>query len=213
VFTFRVRDLSREIDTATFTITVSKAGTVVQSVMFSSSHPTPGTNVSAQVTLSTLGSVRGGKLTLQEGSHSHSVTMGGKTATVPLGQLPAGTHTFKIRYGGTTTTASTTAMALPIKVAKAVSSLRVSSAPKQLTTSDRGVATVHVSAGGAPVDGALVTIKEGGKTLGSAVVRDSVAKITLPKFGLGQHNLTVSYAGNDNVTGATKTWIVRVALG
>jgi hypothetical protein len=108
---------------------------------------------------------------------------------------------------------ATSATTLPIKVAKAVSSLRVSSTPKQLTTKDRGVATVHVSAGGAPVDGALVTIKEGSTTLGSAVVRNAVAKITLPKFGLGQHNLMVSYAGNKNVTGATKSWIVRVALG
>jgi hypothetical protein len=212
-FTFRVRDSSGQTDTATVAVTVGKASTSVLSVVFAPSRPTSGKSVSADVTVSTPGSVRGARLTLSDGTTSGTVKMTGKSATVELGKLPVGTHTFKIRYSGTRTTAATSATALPIKVSKAKSSLQVSSTPKQLTTSDRGVATVRVSAGGGPVDGALVTIKEGGKSLGSAVVRNGVAKITLPKFSLGQHNLTVTYAGNANVTSATKSWIVRVALG
>jgi fumarate hydratase class II len=93
------------------------------------------------------------------------------------------------------------------------SSLHVSSSPQQLTTKSRGTAIITVSAGHAHVDGALVTIKQDSRTLGSGRVNGGVAKIALPRLSLGQHNLTVHYAGTSTATAATQTWIVRVALG
>lgn len=212
-FTYRVTDSAGESASATVTVTVQKATSTVQAVVFSRSAPSTGQAVSVDVTLSSAGSVRGGTLTLTEGSAKHSASVTGSTTTVRLGKLTAGKHTFGVRFGGTSTTLPSSATTLPIHVHLVTSSLTVASKPKQITTTDHGVAIVHVSAPGATVDGGKVTVAEGSTNLGSAAVRDGVAKVTLPKLSLGQHNLVVTYAGTPSATSATEKWTVRVALG
>ena len=185
-------------------------------MQFSPTHPTTGQTVRAAVTVSTPGTAKGGRIELREGTKTYWAKVSGKKATVILGRLPAGTHNFTVRFGGTSTTQSTHVSASPLKVSKipkVTSSLRVSSSPQQLTTTSHGTAIITVTAGHAHVDGALVTIKQGSRTLGSGTVKGGVAKIALPRLSLGQHNLTVPYAGTSTATAATQTWIVRVALG
>jgi hypothetical protein len=215
-FSFRASDGSLNSRIAKITITVAKAPAQIMSVQFSPMHPTTGQSVRAAVTLSTPGTATGGRIELHEGSKTYWAKVSGKTASVVLGRLPAGTHNFTVRFGGTSTTHSTQVSANPLKVAKIpklASTLHVSSSPQQLTTKSHGTAIVTVTAGRAHVDGALVTIKQGSHTLGSGTVKGGLAKVALTRLSLGQHNLTVFYAGTSTATPATQTWIVRVALG
>ena len=215
-FMFEADDGFGGVTKATVEITVGKAPAQIVAVQFSPMHPTTGQTVRAAVTLATRGTAKGGRIELREGAKTYWARVSGKTATVILGRLHAGTHNFTVRFNGTSTTQTTHAPASPLKVSKipkVISSLHVASSPQQLTTKSHGTAIITVSAGHAHVDGALVTIKQDSRTLGSGRVKGGVAKVTLPRLSLGQHNLTVHYAGTSTATAATQTWIVRVALG
>ena len=212
-FSFRANDGTLNSGVATVKITVSKASTRIVAVQFVPAHPTSGQIAKAVVTLSTPGTANGGRVALRQGKKSYAAKVIGKKATVTLGRLPGGAYHFSVRFGGTRTTHTTQVSASSLTVSRVVSALHVSSSPQQLTTTSRGTAIVKVSAPHAHTDGVRVTIKQGSRTIGSGRVKHGVARIALPQLSLGQHNLTVHYAGTSTAAPATQTWIARVALG
>ncbi len=58
-----------------------------------------------------------------------------------------------------------------------------------------------------------MTIDENGNRLAQGTPRVGVVTLRLPRFPLGQHNLTVSYTGTDSIAGSSVIEIERVGLG
>lgn len=166
-----------------------------------------GHSVNIPVTVNATGANPTGTVTLQNGDTTLDTDTldgdGSATLTVPASSFGAGTHQLTIAYSGDDTVDSAT-KDITLTVTKATSTVSATDA-----TQDYGVngsIAVKVSADG-PVSGS-VTVSTGGNQLGAAsVTSDGAAVVTLASSTLkpGVHNLTVTYSGDDNVSGSSST--------
>ena len=155
-----------------------------------------------------------------------TVTVAGRTYAVTLDDqgdgrvdlprtLPAGRHLVDIRYLGDERTLPTRSGLgrgpaggpVFLTVAKADTRLVVS-LPETWKRHKRPMATIRVCADGAPAAG-RVRVRVGGKTA-TAIVRNGVAKVRLPKASRGKKTVIVSYAGDRNREAARTKRTVRV---
>ena len=214
-FTAKGTDPHGLSDSAVVTVVVRKAGTSIGAMSLSPARPTSTTKPVLLVPVASNGNQTGGTVSVRTGA-------GVRTAAVPqngiaritLPTYPGGSHTVLATFGGTSTTAPVTQpKSFTFQVSRVGSSLSFTTDPLQLTTQTRNaVATVHVTAPITPNSGAI-TIYEGSMRLASGTVRNGVAKLHLPPFSLGQHNLTVSYAGTPYVAPSSELVIERVSIG
>jgi hypothetical protein len=93
----------------------------------------------------------------------------------------------------------------------AVPSLAVSRTPVKVRVTSKLHLTVTVTAPGAIVNGAKVTVKLGTKTLATGTLASGKATLALPKLPAGKRTLTVSYGGSANTSTVTKSYTVNVA--
>jgi hypothetical protein len=72
---------------------------------------------------------------------------------------------------------------------------------------------VTVTAGPFRPSGGTVTIDENGNRLAQGTPKVGVVSLGLPRFTLGQHNLTVSYTGTASIATSSVIETERVSLG
>jgi hypothetical protein len=191
---------------ATDTSTIDIAATSSLSVQLSPVHPTTATVTSAKVTVTTAGQPNGGTVTIRSGASTYTGKVVNKTATVKLRKYTSGgSHTISVNFGGTAS-ALASSTTKTFTVAKVKSTLAFSTKPANITSKTAAPkAIVAISAKGASVYGATVTIKQGSHRIGSATVQHGKARITLPKLAAGTYHWTVRYAGTQSSAAATKT--------
>ncbi len=124
--------------------------------------------------------------------------------------LRPGTHRLVLFFNGSASyePADTT---VTVKVTKAATKVKASVA-KKIKVGKRATLTVRVTAKGFKPHGGKVVVKRGKKVVGSATVKNGVARVKLAKLKRGKHKLTVTYAGNGVAKGSkttVKTTVVK----
>ncbi|TQK68790.1 Ig-like domain-containing protein [Nocardioides sp. SLBN-35] len=138
-----------------------------------------------------------------------TVTNGAGSVKLPA-TLAAGTHNLTVRYpeawGFLPSTGSTSVTVS--KASASIASAKVT--PKKVKAKKKAPkVTVSVAAPAGATGAVTVTLK--GKTVGTGAVVNGTATIKLKKFKkAGKQTLTVAYAGDANVSGATTTVKVKV---
>ena len=132
---------------------------------------------------------------------------GTATVTVPGSALEVGSHTLTVRYLGDAHHAPSSTT-VPVEVAKAAAT--VSATAGRFVYGRPG--TVSVSVDPSTATG-VVRVLEGEKVLGESPLTAGAATVTVPARTLkpGTHDLTVVYAGDQHVQGASTPLTVQVA--
>ncbi|MFS3129475.1 Ig-like domain repeat protein [Nocardioides sp. Bht2] len=156
----------------------------------------------ATVTLSGVGEVPTGTVKAAIGSATVSGTLNAGKAVLTLpATVAAGSHTVKVAYAGDAVYAAGSFTA-KLTVAKATSKV-TASFPKTVKKGAKVSGTVKVALPGASVKATgKVTVKLGKKTVGTATVKNGVAKLKF-KLAKGKKKLVVVYAGTGSIKGAT----------
>lgn len=151
-----------------------------------------------------------GTVAIKEGSTtlaSAPVQDGAALVVLPK-SLAVGDHDVTVAYSGDAHTAASTTVAT-VYVIPASASVSVSVSSAHYGTAAK--ATVKVTSTGA-VNGGVVAITEGSKTLAAAYVSGGKASLTLPKtLKVGTHKLAVVYTGTSSVEATSVAKTVKVA--
>jgi hypothetical protein len=215
-FTFTAHDGHGGTDTGTVHVIVLKALSSINAVTVTPSSPTSAQKPSVIVSVGSVGNESNGKVTVRLGTAAYSAKVTGRKAAVQLPAQAGGKHTIMVTFGGTATTLPITQpVSKTFSVTRVASSIKYTTDPLQLTTSTAdAVAIVHVSTVSLGVNAGTITISEVGVgRLASGRVSGGVVRLHLPQFSLGQHNLTVSYAGTAYIAPSSVAAVERVALG
>lgn len=166
------------------------------------------------VYVSSSGSVTDGIVEIDTGDISGSAPVSGGKAIIQLWHLSGGSHRLTVTFWGTRTADAVQEQSRSFQVAKVATSLGYTTDPLQLTTkTSNAIATVTVRSNPFRVQSGRITISDydTGRFIVSAVPRNGVAKLRLPRFSVGQHNLRVTFAGTAYVQPAAVLAIERVA--
>lgn len=207
-FPFSAKDGHGGKATGTAEVIVDRAATTLR-LSVSPTRPTAAQHPSLTVHVSSAGNPDG------------LVTVGNTTtrarhgiATFSLPTYTGGVHTVSAAFNGTLTAEPVSRAATTFTVTRVASSLAMTTDPLQLTTRTKNAtATIRVGAGPLTADSGAVTIDENGHRLASGTVRGGSVTVHLPRFTLGQHNLTVTYSGTDQIAPSSVVRVERVSLG
>ncbi len=207
-FPFSAKDGHGGKATGTAEVIVDRAATALR-LSISPKRPTAAQHPSLTVRVSSAGNPDG------------LVTVGNTTtrarhgiATFSLSTYAGGVHTVSAAFRGTLTAGPVDRATTSFTVTRVASSLTVTTDPLQLTTTTKNAtATVRVGAGSLTASSGVVTIDENGHRLASGSVRGGSVTVHLPRFTLGQHNLTVAYTGTDRIAPSSIVQVERVSLG
>ncbi len=173
-----------------------------------------GTAPKIVVTVAAAGQTPTGAVTVTDaaGAALGTANLANGTATVSLGKtaLQPGTHTLTVSYAGSATAgaASTTVDVVVKKASSSTLGLSTSIFVSKGKTSKVFVLTT--ANGGVPVDGP-VTISSGGKVIGTGVVKNGTATVSIAPFtSRGIKILTVSYGGSATVAPSNGPGLVIV---
>ena len=197
-------------------VVIDKANASISSVTVTPRIPTSAQHPTVTVAVASAGNTTKGKVAVHLGTAAYSAAVSNGKAVVHLPALAGGKHTISVTFGGTTTTrAVTKAVSTTFSVSRVASTISFTTSPLQLTTTTTdAVAIVHVSTGSLRANSGRVTISEAGVgRLATGTISDGVARLHLPRFSIGQHNLTVSYAGTPYIAPTSVVHVERVALG
>jgi Leucine-rich repeat (LRR) protein len=151
-----------------------------------------------------------GLVTLRDGSRavgSAQLAQGSATITVPAATLRAGVNVFTVEYAGDP---AYNAASTPVMVDVDKAGSKVSAKPAgPVTARKRAPLRITVSAPPGVVRSGLVTVVAAGKTTTVPVVNGR-ATVRLLFKSAGRPKVHLSYAGNDELTGATATVKVKV---
>ena len=188
---------------AAIAVTVNKAST--SSAI--SANPTTltygaTTNLTATVTPSTAT----GTFTFYDGTNNLGPgTIASGVATLNNVALGGGVHTITAVYSGDTNyNTSTTATAATVTVNQASGTATLTAVPSTITYGQSTLLTVTVPTAAT----GTVTFKDGTATLGSSTVVAGKATYTAANLAGGTHNLSCTYSGDTNYTGATCAVVV-----
>ena len=214
-FSYTVADAMDSSAPATVSITVSPASTSMTMTM-TPLRPTSADHPTVTVRVNSAGNELGGLVTIRTGGFgtpSARVNSNG-VATVRLPQFPGGPKNITAVFGGTNTAAPVSSNPLNFTVTRVASKIGYRTTPLQLTTrTSNATATITVTAGPFHPSGGTVTIDENGNRLAQGTPKVGVVTLRLPRFSLGQHNLTVSYTGTPFITASSVIEVERVGLG
>ena len=127
-------------------------------------------------------------------------------ATAALTGVAPGAHTYTAEFvpaAGTKFDPSTGDASVTVKTGSKISE----SFPASVKKGAKAKGSVTVKATGATATG-TVKIKKGSKTLGTAKLKNGVAKFTL-KLSKGKNSLKAVYAGDDKVAGSSKSFSIK----
>ncbi len=214
-FTVTVSDKYGGSAVSHIVISVVRAASQVTSIAMSPLHPTSADRPQVTVHVSSPGNETGGVVTIKTGGFgTPSAQVKNGKATITLPQFPGGAQSITAVYGGTATTMPVTSNQLGFTVTKVASKIAFKTNPLQLTTTtSNATATVTVTAGPFRPSGGTVTIDENGNRLAQGTPKVGVVSLPLPRFSLGQHNLTVSYTGTASIATSSVIETERVSLG
>jgi probable HAF family extracellular repeat protein len=171
-----------------------------------------GQQVAIAATVSSNAGTPTGTVTFYDGTTAlGTATLNGSgQATFITSTLTAGTHTVSVGYGGDENFDPGTSLAVAQMVAKAATTITLTSRPNPSTTGQtvNFFANVAGQYGGAATG--TVTFKEGTKTtLGTASLVNGSATLPLSTLGAGTHMVTAVYGGDANSNGSMSPAITQ----
>lgn len=164
------------------------------------------------VTVAGAGGTPTGEVSVNLGTWTATATLSGSSATVTApASLAVGTYDAAVTYGGDSTFRDG-ATDVPLKVTKAKSVVSETFAAKVAKTAKslKGAVKVAITPASSVKAAGPVRVLLGKKVLASGTAKKGSAALRIPVKSLksGKNNLTVSYAGNSNIAGATKKFSV-----
>jgi Bacterial Ig-like domain (group 3)/Pro-kumamolisin, activation domain len=215
VIHFFSKDLAGNVEstkTAAFTIKAPTSTSVFASV----NPSTFGKAVTFTATvIQSFGGTAAGTVTFKDGPTTlGTAALSGGTAAFNTSTLAGGAHSISAIYGGSANDVASTSATLAHTVNKAASSTTVTSSanPSSFGQSVTFKATVKSSTSGTP--SGTVTFKDGATVLSTVALAGGVATFNIGDLSVGNHTITVDYAGNaDFLTSvsATLTQVVHKA--
>jgi uncharacterized repeat protein (TIGR01451 family) len=120
------------------------------------------------------------------------------TASLTLASLPVGAHTLSASYGGDAAFLPATATSVSHSVGQASVGVALTPAPSPSRFGEDVTFTVAVTAvsPGAGTPSGLVTVREGGATLGTATLSGGQGSFHTAALPVGTHALTADYGGD-----------------
>ncbi len=172
---------------------------------------TPGTAVTFTATVTASSGTPTGTVTFNDGSTAIGTgTLSGGVATLTTSTLTLGTHPITAVYGGTTAFSGSTSAVLNEIIALITSTTTVTSS---LNPSGPGAAvtfTATVTASSGTPTG-TVTFKDGATVLGTGTLNAAgQTTLTTSTLALGNHPITVVYAGTATIAGSTSAVLTQV---
>ncbi|WP_436701510.1 DUF6801 domain-containing protein [Nocardioides sp. BYT-33-1] len=213
-------DMTCVIDQADDTLLANPVPIVEPTATTLTASTTPAAyGTSSTVAVNVTGGATGPVEVLENGTVLARGTVANGSGSVKLpATLAAGTHNLTVRFpeawgvnGGVAQYFLDSTGTTSVTVSKATSSIASAKVtPKKVKAKKKAPKlTVNVAAPTGATGAVTVTLK--GKTVGTGTVANGTATIKLKKFKkAGKNKLTVTYAGDANVTGATKTVKVKV---
>ncbi|GAA4714330.1 lamin tail domain-containing protein [Nocardioides conyzicola] len=194
------------------TLTVAKAAGTVTATGGSVVY---GKTTSVPVTVTATGSAPTGTVTVSSGGKvlgSAGLTGGAATVAIPAKALAPGSHTLSVSYSGSATVAAAeTTATLSVARAKAAIAKPSVTPKKVIVKKTKATVTIKVTASGVTPTG-KVTLSGGGlakRTVTLGAGGKVVVKLAVFRTK-GTKTLTVTYAGNTYVAGATTKVTIKV---
>jgi hypothetical protein len=139
-------------------------------------------------------------------------TLSGGTATFTTSSLSVGSHSITVSYGGDTDFGSSTSSTLKQTVNQDGTTSTVTSSlnPSMVGQSVTFTATVVAKLPGAGLPTGMVTFKNGNTVLGTGMLNGSgQATFTTSSLTVGNHSITVVYAGDTNFKTSTSSALTQ----
>jgi hypothetical protein len=174
-----------------------------------STNPNPSTygeGVVLRAVATTSGSaIPTGKVTFKNGSTTlATVTLDSTgTATLTTTKLPVGADSITASYGGDSLNAKSTSSAVMQTVNPATISMTLTSSPNPSTLGKSVKFTITLTSNGSLPNGQTATVSYNGSTLGTATISGGKATLSTTALPVGSDQVTATYAGDSNYTGAT----------
>jgi len=219
--------------TATFTISLSPAGTYALSATYNgdanynpstsssisqtaknptsvsvSTSPNPSTiNGSVTIRASVSPSSASGQVTFFDGGNSLGTTgVSAGSASIATSSLGVGTHSLTASYSGDSNNISSSSSTYSHTVNKNPTTTSLSTPPNPPTQGQPVTLTATVSPSSAT---GPVTLSDGGNPIGTANLSNGTASFTT-SLGAGTHILTASYGGDSNYIGSSNSVSIPV---
>ncbi len=123
-------------------------------------------------------------------------------AVLPVSTLTIGTHSLTATYSGNSANASSTSATYTQTVQQATTQTQLTLSSSTLTLTDAVSLTATVTGNGG-IPGGQVTFSDGAATLTTANLGgNGIATVSLNNLTLGQHSITVTYAGDTDDAGS-----------
>ncbi len=144
-----------------------------------------------------------GAITFRDGSQPlGTVQLQGGVAVLPVANLSVGTHSITANYSGDSANAAASSAAVQQIVRAATTTVIATPSASTLVYGTPLTMQVQVTGNGGAVTG-QVTLLDGAQALGTATLTNlSTASFINSSLAIGNHTLTVSYAGDANNTAA-----------
>lgn len=176
-------------------------------------NPAPtGTNVPFHVTVTSLGIIPTGNVTLLDGLTPRATSpLQGGTATFVDSGLTGGQHSMTVSYMGDSSNSA--AISDPIvQIIKDLQAATVTTLVSSANPLDAGailrltstVVVANVGAGTGALTGTVV-FRDGPLIMGSSTLTNGIATASVSTLAIGTHPITASYLGNTTYLGSTST--------
>jgi len=149
-----------------------------------------------------------GTVTFKDGGStlgSHALDEGDPdTAALSVDSLDVGSHTISATYGGDVGFLGSTSNSVTVDVAKATTSVDLTSDTNPSTFGQPVTFTASVSGGGPTTPSGTVQFKDGSSAIGAPQpVIAGISSLTIGSLAGGSHSITAVYSGSANYQGST----------
>jgi hypothetical protein len=196
-------DSNNDVSTSSMVMQVVNGKPKANVTLTSNNNPSDsGQTVKFTATVSSSGAT--GSVTFYDGSTSiGTATLSGGTASFSTSSLTAGSHNITAVYGGNTTYASSTSNTVVQKV-KSKTTITWPYKPSPCNWGHSCTFTCKIGWQGPGNPTGYVTFYDGSNSLGNCNLSgDGSASFSVGNLGIGNHNITAVYNGDDNNDGST----------
>jgi len=156
------------------------------------------------------GAATGSVTFLADGLAIGTGQLSGNTATLETPALHAGLRSITAAYGGDSNFNSSISSPIQLNVSKAQTEIDARSRVAVVGESPLITVFVNILPGSPLAPTGVVTISEGGTSLGTQLLAGGAASFSLRPLAMGDHTLVVNYSGDTDCEASSETIVQRV---
>jgi len=170
-------------------------------------------SVTFTATVSSSAATRTGTVQFMDGTAAlATVTLKSGTAKLTTSQLPPGPNPITAVYSGDTNNSANTSGTVN-QLVQAPTTITLTSSPDSSAYGQAVIFTGEVTSSiGAPPDGETVSFKQGSTVLGTGILSNGMASISISTLGVGDKAITAAYGGGANFT-SSKSEVLSQVVG